>query len=87
MYELSSILRSTALWIVIGRNNCVFCFCLTNIISLSCHAIVTTIGVQNGLKDGSVGSLTLKTSLSVIAPTLQWMQFPAIVSYYFMLVD
>jgi len=48
---------------------------------------VTTIGVQKGLKDGSVGPLTLKTSLSVIALTLQWMQFPAIVGSYFMLTD
>jgi len=44
---------------------------------------VTTIGVQKGLKDGPVGPVTLKTSLSVIAPTLQWMQFPAIVWFLF----
>jgi hypothetical protein len=48
---------------------------------------VTNIGAQKDLKDGSVGPLTLKTSLSVIAPTLQWMQFLAIVGSYFMLID
>jgi hypothetical protein len=60
---------------------------LTNIVSLSFLAIVTTIGVQKGLKDVSVGPLTLKTSLSVIAPILQWLQFLAIVGSYFMLID
>jgi len=44
-------------------------------------------GVQKGLKDGSLGPLTLRMSLSVIAPTLQWMQFPAIVGSYFMSID
>lgn len=46
-----------------------------------------TMGVRKGLKDGSVGPLTLRTSLSVIAPTLQWIQFPAIVGSYFISID
>jgi hypothetical protein len=60
---------------------------LTNIVSVSFLAIVTTVGVQKGLKDGSVGPLTLETSLSVNAHTLQWMQLPAIVGSYFMFID
>jgi len=48
---------------------------------------VTTIGVQKSLKDGSVGAVTLKPYLSVIASTLNWLQFLAIVGSYFMLID